>query len=801
MAEHSAAQSSDSAFVMARKTWWQTRVTELSAELAVFGSRLHALVPSDMGDRHLVNALVLTRVAADMARVQQVSETVAWLELLIPNGHRHDLDGAVRGLRSSLTTAEDPALWSWNAQGWEELVSALWRRDRARTVGPGQADHELVSRWGVRSVEASDFHHPGRAPEEHGYSLTSLTGYLESETEPLSLLAQAVLSEADVVDSIEDSLAVYEEVLQDAGHLAFLAEQQLCAEHLNAWCDEHARGASDATEAFLAELSESVESYDTRVVHPVTETLSRCENALLHAATSPQRRAQHAYLAEFLACVDTPPASTWADDELDDWIVQEARDREARGEFTWHGMRGSVPTWYHIVNSPQERAAALALSGAATSSAIRIDADIVVARQVSLFDELDWSKEPAEPEDWYPEPGIALRYSRHSAVDLCELLALAALRHARLEFLIQGADGRLVLLRSLRVDVRPGDAEAWAQGALTHLWKLVPNVDDLAEVIAGEDEEDADPDDADEWGEPDSPRPSFDDRDSAHRRQDQAGTTTTNGAAGPGSTGSDGPRVPPSRTGDPLPEQLLARVKAILRQAEDPAATPAESETFMKKAASLMAKYGIEQAMLRGDEPTSEQPTDRVVEVTAPWMSECKRLLAAIAMQMRCQAIYPGGKSNRHRVHLFGFASDLHAVEVLYTSLRLQMLRGAEAADSRHRPAGEAARAYKRSWMLGFIRAVTARIGEAERAARADTERERRQGDAADVAQGRSVALVLADRNAAVQAEVTSHYPKVKAARRTRFTGSGFRQGHLDGQRADIGGPSLEAEDEEELIA
>ncbi|MFD8332948.1 DUF2786 domain-containing protein [Streptomyces solisilvae] len=794
MAERDTAHDSASAFATARRAWLQARVTELSEELSDFGPQLHPLVPSDLGDQRLVNALALTRLAADEARVQPVSESVAWLKLLIPNGHRYDLAGAVREIRSALTAAEDPALWSWNAEGWEELVLALWRRDRALKVEPSRVDDELVSRWGVHTAETAGIHHPERAPQRHGLSLTSLAGYLAAEAEPMGLLTQAVLSQADVVDAIEDSLAVHEEALQSAGHLEFLTEQRLCAERLDEWCEKHASGASEATGAFLEELSESIESYRDRVVQPVIDSLSACERALFDTTPLAEPRARHEYLAEFLDCVGTPAASAGAEEALDSRIAQEAGDRTARDELTWHGMRGSVPVWYHIVTSPQERAAALAFSGAATSSAIRIHADVVGPEQFDLFD-VDWPDAPDGPEEWYPEPGIELRYSRHSVTDLCELLALAALGHARLEFLVQGADGDFVLLRSLRAEVRPGDASDWARGALTHLRILLPNVGDLADVIAREDEEEDDgPDaDADGWGDPDrSDSPSDSGEESAH--QDSTRTTGTDGSGGP-----DAPAPP---VGGPLPAHLLARVRAILRQAEDSATTPEESETFLQKATELMAKYGIEQAMLQGDDPVSERPADRVVEVTAPWMRECKRLLASIAMQLRCQAISPGGKANQHRVHLFGFASDLHAVEVLYASLRLQMLRGADTADAEHRPAEEDRRAYKRSWMFGFIRAVAVRIGEAERAAREESERDR-QSDTADVGQGRSVALVLADRTMAVDAQVKSRYPKLGKARRTRFTGSGYRQGHTDGQQADIGGLSLEdgGEGEEGLSA
>ncbi|MFI6699970.1 DUF2786 domain-containing protein [Streptomyces sp. NPDC050509] len=792
MAEHSTADTrvSVEGFGSARDAWLRARVTELSEVLSDFGPELHALIPGDLGDRRLVSAVVLCRVAADEARVQPVAESVTWLELLVPGAHRHDLAGEVRGLRSALVATEDPALRSWNARAWEEIVLALWRRDRAEAAGQGRADDELVSRWGVRVADTAVLSLAGRARYENGLSLPSLTDHLDDEAaEPLSLLARAVLSRPGTAEAIEDSLAVYEDALQGAGHLAFIAEQQLYVEELEEWCDKHARGATQTTEGFLTELREYSGSYADDVLDPLIRSLPAGERTLFRTATSRDCRDRNEYLTEFLDCVVPPAASAWTDGALDTGIAEEAAERCARGQLTWHAMRGSVPVWYHIVTSPQERAAALALSGGAPSSAIRVDADVTVAFQGSLFDELGphGGNEQAGPDDWYPEPGIEPRYSRRSATDLCELLALTELGHARLEFMTRGADGTFVPLRSLRAGIREADAEAWSSGALHALRTLVPNVDDLADAIVSEGptgRPDPEAGDEERWDETDE------------QEQPSDRTSTTNGPDSPETPARPEPAPPkPAR----LPADVLAKVKAMLRQAEDPAATQAEAEAFLQKATALMAKYGIEQAMLRGDDPaTREKPADRVVDVVAPWARECKRLLSAIAFAMRCQPIYPGGKANKGRVHLFGFTSDLHSVDVLYTSLRLQMLQGADRAGTRHRPPGELPRAYKRSWMLGFIRAVALRIGEAERAAREESERDRAEAAATESAvRGRSVALVLADRTTEVKAEVASHYPKVGKTRRTRFTGSGYRQGHVDGQQADIGGLALDDEGEE----
>ncbi|MFC8074643.1 DUF2786 domain-containing protein [Streptomyces sp. NPDC057307] len=824
MTEENADEMSAAGFAAARSGWLRTRVTELSETLSDHSPRLYALIPQDLGDRRLVTALVTVRIAADEARVQPMTETVAWLELLIPQGHRHDLHSAVREVWSALVPAGDPALWSWNAEAWEELLLALWRNHRARTVERHQADDELVCRWGVRAGELADVPLAERAPANFGQSLVPLSRFLTSEGEPARLLVQAVLSQPDAVDWLDDSLIVYEEALQGAGYLAFLARQRLSATYLSEWCEKQAGEATHVGEAFLRELSDAVEAYLVQVLQPVISALSLPERVVLGTGEVSARRDTNEYLTEFLDCVRAASGDVHAEGEaggeFDGRSVEEATERLEQGEVTWHGMRGSVPVWYHVVTSPQERAAALALSGG-TSSAIRVRTDVHEPGPSNRLHKLFGPGGPdaeTTTDDWYPDPGIEVHYSRHSATDLCELMALAGLGHARLELLMRDADGGVRPLRSLRIRVRPADASAWAAGALIQLRTLVPYLDELADVIAREGE-------SEEWApgeqgelEPEESDGLHDDQDdqdgsdsssestgASGRQQEPADTTRSNGPENPE---VPSPRSPSTPAAGALPAALLARVKRILRHAEDPAATKDESEAFLKKATELMAKYGIEQAMLQGDEPTSEQPVDRVVEVTAPWMRECKRLLAWIANAMRCQSIYPGGKANRHRVHLFGFASDLQAVDVLYASLRLQMLQGAEVASTNHRPVGEDSRAYKRSWMLGFVRAVTLRIAEAGQAAQAETENDREQSErdrhAASpetpaTSEGRSVALVLADRTAAVQAEVTSRYPKLGKARRSRLTGSGYRQGHVDGQRANIGGLSLEDQEEEEF--
>jgi hypothetical protein len=90
-------------------------------------------------------------------------------------------------------------------------------------------------------------------------------------------------------------------------------------------------------------------------------------------------------------------------------------------------------------------------------------------------------------------------------------------------------------------------------------------------------------------------------------------------------------------------------------------------------------------------------------------------VIAGLASALRCQCILvtrpdPGG-----RVHVFGYASDLERTDILFTSLLVQMARGLAAQAV---PAvGSRAKAWRRSWMLGYSTAVVTRVRAAEETA------------------------------------------------------------------------------------
>jgi hypothetical protein len=130
-------------------------------------------------------------------------------------------------------------------------------------------------------------------------------------------------------------------------------------------------------------------------------------------------------------------------------------------------------------------------------------------------------------------------------------------------------------------------------------------------------------------------------------------------------------------------------------------------------------------------------------------------------------------------VHVFGYVSDLERTEVLYTSLLVQMAHGLAA--TRVPPTARSPRAWRRSWLLGYSSAVTARVLAAEqRAASEATGRDAGAG-------GTSTELVLADRSLVVRRHVQEAYPRTRRTRIT-YSGNGYRSGYAEGERADIGG-------------
>jgi hypothetical protein len=228
---------------------------------------------------------------------------------------------------------------------------------------------------------------------------------------------------------------------------------------------------------------------------------------------------------------------------------------------------------------------------------------------------------------------------------------------------------------------------------------------------------------------------------------------------------------------------LLDRVRKLLAKAEDEGCSPAEAEALTAKAAELMARYGIDRALLGALHPETDRPADRVFTLANPWGDVKRHLLAGLALALRCQCVQTRSPEGT-RLHVFGYTSDLERADILFTSLLVQMARA--LAQQVVPGSGGAARAWRRSWMLGFATAVVTRVRAAEEAAVAASG----SASGTESAGGQSAALVLADRSLVVRRQVAAAYPRLRKTRVT-FSGGGYGDGYREGQKADIGGPKL----------
>lgn len=229
-----------------------------------------------------------------------------------------------------------------------------------------------------------------------------------------------------------------------------------------------------------------------------------------------------------------------------------------------------------------------------------------------------------------------------------------------------------------------------------------------------------------------------------------------------------------------MTDAALRVIRKLLSRAES-TDFESEREACLAKVAELMARHSIEDALVwaAADEGGPEAPTERLLVVPSPYAARKVSLFGAVGQHAGCTVIDIGADhAGVRRVAVIGFPGEIDRMELLTTSLLVQLTRsmlGARRAPGRS-PGATAA--WRRSFITGFTLRVAERLEDARRA-EADVVGRRRGGDADG--HGRSVAVVLADREAAVEAEVRRRYPYLRSR---RMDGGSSRDGHRAGRSA-----------------
>jgi hypothetical protein len=142
----------------------------------------------------------------------------------------------------------------------------------------------------------------------------------------------------------------------------------------------------------------------------------------------------------------------------------------------------------------------------------------------------------------------------------------------------------------------------------------------------------------------------------------------------------------------PADDPVLAKVRALLAQAES-TTFEAEAETFMAKAQQLIARHAIDTALLWSRSARTTKPVTIRIPIDDPYADQKTLLLHIVAQSSQCRAILHDDVA---LMSVVGFAPDVAACEMLYTSLLVQsqtaMQAEAATAPPRARVRGRAFR-------------------------------------------------------------------------------------------------------------
>ena len=218
-------------------------------------------------------------------------------------------------------------------------------------------------------------------------------------------------------------------------------------------------------------------------------------------------------------------------------------------------------------------------------------------------------------------------------------------------------------------------------------------------------------------------------------------------------------------------DRVLERVRKLLARAEHPATPPAEAEACSEKAAALMSRYVIDQAMLDASTPDASAPIVQRIVLEAPYTIAKAVLLDRVAKSFRvCVAIGADHGAGR-RCTMVGFEADVAMTELLFTSLLLQASAAMIAASAGH----PRVKAFRRSFLMGYADMIGRRLSEVRRAS---------EEQASTETPGTS--LVLVDRAAKVEKAFADEFPHLRSLRTTVSSAGGLTAGQAAGAAADL---------------
>lgn len=231
-------------------------------------------------------------------------------------------------------------------------------------------------------------------------------------------------------------------------------------------------------------------------------------------------------------------------------------------------------------------------------------------------------------------------------------------------------------------------------------------------------------------------------------------------------------------SGDTKRENMIAMIGKLLRQADSVPGTK-EAEAFEAKAFELLAEYGIAESEARsakGEATGSNVVEALTFQLSGKYLRQQMNLLCYIGGALHCESVMWAGSG---KVVLYGVRLHTSRVRILFAMLNPRMIAqaGRETAPVW---SDVTTRAYRISWMTGYMYSIRERLVEAEN--RAAEER-----DALTASTSQALVLV-SDKERAGRAMENAHGKVPKSRYRPTLADEALHKGIQAGREADLDG-------------
>lgn len=213
---------------------------------------------------------------------------------------------------------------------------------------------------------------------------------------------------------------------------------------------------------------------------------------------------------------------------------------------------------------------------------------------------------------------------------------------------------------------------------------------------------------------------------------------------------------------------MLVRVQALLAKAEATEFSE-EAEALTVKATELMVAYNIDAALIAAKAEVREKPEGTTTFLLNPYGLQKAILYSNLVSVFGGQAIRLSTKGDV-KLKVYGFPNDMFAVEVLYTSLSLQV-----ASQSKNVPSNVHGKTWRTSFWQGFTASVITRLKEAK-------ETTEKQATADEP----GTAIILRSRSLEVAEMFRQAHPRTRTSTSTYTSSSGFNAGYAAGTQANL---------------